>query len=54
MKKDWVEEVGEKQMAAVFHTVCDRVGGAVPDYGSCVNLMSNTGSACAITGARGS
>ena len=21
MKKDWVEEVGEKQMAAVFHTV---------------------------------
>ena len=28
MKKDWVEEVGEKQMAAVFHTVDGRVGEA--------------------------
>ena len=27
-EKDWVEEVGEMQMAAVFHTVYDLVGGA--------------------------
>ena len=28
MKKDWVEEVGEKEMAAVFSYSNDRVSGA--------------------------
>ena len=28
MKKDWVEEVGEKKMATVFSYSYDRIGGA--------------------------